>query len=89
MTTSGRVLERLGCGYGLDVGQFIAPHGICVDSHKSIYVGEVSHTSMSHTTTPPRQRPVVSEAATRGLIMARQRDLTPELWYDWRRRVSQ
>ena len=53
MTTSGRVLERLGCGYGLDVGQFIAPHGICVDSHKSIYVGEVSHTSMSHTTTPP------------------------------------
>ena len=53
MTTSGRVLERLGCGYGLDVGQFIAPHGICVDSRKSIYVGEVSHTSMSHTTTPP------------------------------------
>ena len=53
MTTSGRVLERLGRGYGLDVGQFIAPHGICVDSHKSIYVGEVSHTSMSHTTTPP------------------------------------
>ena len=23
------------------------------DSHKSIYVGEVSHTSMSHTSTPP------------------------------------
>ena len=53
MTTSGKVLERLGNGYGLDVGQFIAPHGIAVDSQKSIYVGEVAHTNISHTATPP------------------------------------
>ncbi len=53
MTTSGKVLERLGNGYGLDIGQFIAPHGIAVDSNRSIYVGEVAHTNISHTTTPP------------------------------------
>ena len=53
MTTSGKVLDRLGNGYGLDVGQFIAPHGIAVDSNKSIYVGEVAHTNISHTATPP------------------------------------
>jgi DNA-binding beta-propeller fold protein YncE len=53
MTTAGKVLERLGSGYGLEDGQFIAPHGICVDSQKSIYVGEVAHTNISHTATPP------------------------------------
>jgi len=41
----GRVLARLGALHaGLDPGQFIAPHGIAVDSHGDIYVGEVSHT---------------------------------------------
>ena len=53
MTTAGNVLERLGNGWGLEVGQFIAPHGICVDSRKSIYVAEVAHTSISHSDTPP------------------------------------
>ena len=53
MTTAGKVVERLGTGYGLESGQFIAPHGIAVDSHSSIYVGEVAHTNISHNATPP------------------------------------
>ena len=53
MTTAGKVLERLGNGWGLGVGEFISPHGIAVDSHKSIYVAEVAHTNISHTETPP------------------------------------
>jgi DNA-binding beta-propeller fold protein YncE len=41
----GRVLARLGgIGPGEDPGKFIAPHGITVDSHGDIYVGEVAHT---------------------------------------------
>ena len=37
-----------GTDTALDVGQFISPHGICIDSAKNIYVGEVSHTNISN-----------------------------------------
>ncbi|HAL46486.1 MAG: hypothetical protein FI707_17205 [SAR202 cluster bacterium] len=53
LNTSGKVLARLGNGYGLEPGQFIAPHGICLAPDKSIYVGEVAHTNISHNSTPP------------------------------------
>lgn len=53
MNTRGNVLERLGSDFGLETGQFIAPHGICVDSKGNIYVGEVAHTNISHYETPP------------------------------------
>ena len=46
--TNGDLITRLGTGYGLDDGQFIASHGICVDSKGNIYVGEVTKTEMSH-----------------------------------------
>ena len=50
----GNTLARLGNGYGTEVGQFISPHGICIDSAKNIYVGEVSHTNISNSgQTPP------------------------------------
>lgn len=50
----GNTLARLGSGYGLGEGQFISPHGICIDSANSIYVGEVAHTNMSNSgETPP------------------------------------
>ena len=43
--TNGDRLARLGLpGYGFDVGQFIAPHSICVDSEENIYLGEVDWT---------------------------------------------
>ena len=42
---TGKRLSRLGglCA-GLGADQFLAPHGICVDSRGDIYVGEVSWT---------------------------------------------
>lgn len=43
---AGKLLTRLGTGatMGTDPGQFVSPHGICVDSRGDIYVGEVAHT---------------------------------------------
>lgn len=43
----GNLISRLGGGDGpgLGVGQFLAPHGLAVDSKGDIYVGEVSYTN--------------------------------------------
>jgi hypothetical protein len=35
--------------------QFIAPHGVAVDSHGDFYVAEVSWTSKGSKETPPRE----------------------------------
>ena len=42
----GKLIARLGgeTGSGTALGQFVAPHGVAVDSHGDIYVGEVSFT---------------------------------------------
>ena len=54
LNTRGERLARVGhLGYGLDVGQFIAPHGICLDSERSIYVGEVAWTMVGIHQEPP------------------------------------
>ena len=54
MNTRGDTLARIGNGYGLEDGQFIAPHGICLDSKGNMYVGEVAHTNINNTgETPP------------------------------------
>jgi hypothetical protein len=46
LDNKGQVLARLGASHaGPDADQFISPHGITVDSHGDIYVGEVSHTA--------------------------------------------
>ena len=43
--------------YGQEVGQFSAPHGICLDSRGDIYLAEVAHTNMGHWgDTPDRVR---------------------------------
>ena len=45
VTHEGKLLQRLGAQHpGTAPGQFVAPHGIAVDSRGDIYVGEVSHT---------------------------------------------
>jgi hypothetical protein len=45
-STSGALLARLGgTTAGTELGQFIAPHGIAVDSRGDIYVGEVAKTT--------------------------------------------
>jgi len=43
----GKLIARLGGenGPGLEVGKFLAPHGLAVDSRGDIYVGEVSYTN--------------------------------------------
>jgi DNA-binding beta-propeller fold protein YncE len=44
---TGKLIARLGGGEGagLEVGKFIAPHGLALDSAGDIYVGEVSYTN--------------------------------------------
>ena len=56
--TGGRRLARVGdLGYGQEVGQFSAPHGICLDSRGDIYLAEVAHANMGHWgDTPDRVR---------------------------------
>jgi len=47
--TKGERKSRIGdMGYGFDVGQFAAPHGICTDSRGDIYLAEVAHTNAGH-----------------------------------------
>jgi hypothetical protein len=46
VTHEGALIARVGRPFaGLAPGQFIAPHGLAVDSHGDIYVGEVSFTA--------------------------------------------
>lgn len=55
-TKEGKLLTRLGDIRGGEApGQFIAPHGIALDSHGDIYVGEVSWTIMGQRLEPPRE----------------------------------
>ena len=54
--TKGNLLARLGDKpEGEAPGQFIAPHGICIDSRGDIYVGEVSWTHTGSRLNPPRE----------------------------------
>jgi DNA-binding beta-propeller fold protein YncE len=53
---SGRRLARLGdMRRGEGPGQFLAPHGVGVDSRGDIYVGEVSWTEYGSKQDPPRE----------------------------------
>ena len=52
----GKRLARLGdIRSGEAPGQFIAPHGLALDSRGDIYVAEVSWTIMGQRLTPPRE----------------------------------
>jgi DNA-binding beta-propeller fold protein YncE len=54
--TKGNLLARLGDKpEGEAPGQFMAPHGICIDSRGDIYVGEVSWTHTGGQLNPPRE----------------------------------
>jgi len=53
---TGKRLARLGDShFGEAPGQFIAPHGLAVDSRGNIYVGEVSWTVYGRSLNPPRK----------------------------------
>ena len=52
----GQLLARFGdAEEGEGPGQFVAPHGIAVDSHGDIYVGEVAYTIRGQHMDPPRE----------------------------------
>jgi len=56
LSRSGALLARFGAAEEGDApGSFIAPHGIAVDSHGDIYVGEVSFTIRGKAMDPPRE----------------------------------
>jgi len=58
----GRLIGRFGAlEDGSEAGQFIAPHGIAVDSHRDVYVGEVSYTIRGSHLTPPRELPSITK----------------------------
>ncbi|MBI2358427.1 MAG: hypothetical protein HYV04_05905 [Deltaproteobacteria bacterium] len=63
----GRVLVRLGdIRGGEGPGQFIAPHGLALDSKGNIYVGEVSWTIMGQRLDPPRELRSLQKLIKRG-----------------------
>lgn len=52
----GRLVARFGRPEeGEEPGQFIAPHGIAVDSHGDIYVAETSYSILGKRLNPPRE----------------------------------
>jgi hypothetical protein len=61
------LLARLGDKpAGEATGQFIAPHGICIDSRGDIYLGEVSWTNTGSKLTPPREVRSLQKLARKG-----------------------
>ncbi|HLF05092.1 MAG TPA: peptidyl-alpha-hydroxyglycine alpha-amidating lyase family protein [Dehalococcoidia bacterium] len=65
--TKGNVLARLGDkGPGEGPGQFIAPHGVCIDSRGDIYVAEVSWTDTGSKLSPPREMRSLQKLARQG-----------------------
>lgn len=60
----GEELARLGDRLaGEGPGQFIAPHGLCLDSQRNIYVAEVSWTIMGRRLDPPREMRTLQKLA--------------------------
>lgn len=55
-TKTGRLLARMGDSKpGLEPGQYLAPHCICLDSRGDVYTGEVSWTDFGRLLNPPRE----------------------------------
>jgi hypothetical protein len=44
LDAKGRLLARLSAG-SAGIGRFVAPHGIAIDSHGDVYIGEVNYTA--------------------------------------------
>ena len=68
-TSKGKVLARLGKMHtGLAPGQFTSPHGIAVDGHGNIYVGELSGRTWPRFSKepPPKRLRVIHKLAKTG-----------------------
>jgi DNA-binding beta-propeller fold protein YncE len=56
LSLTGDLIGRVGDRFpGEGPGQFIAPHGVAVDSRGDLYVAEVSYTAKGRHETPPRE----------------------------------
>ena len=56
LTLKGDLLARVGGKFwGEGPGEFIAPHGVVMDSHGDFYVAEVAFTAEGRHETPPRE----------------------------------
>ena len=63
----GRLVGRFGAPEeGSTAGQFIAPHGIAVDSRGDVYVGEVAYTIRGSHLDPPRELPSLTKLRRTG-----------------------
>ena len=52
--TNGKRVARIGhLEYGLETGQFLMPHGLCLNSRGDVYMGEVAHSHMINLGKPP------------------------------------
>ena len=55
-TSKGNVLARIAPKHaGTGIGEFVAPHGVAVDSRGDFYVAEVSWTAQGKDENPPRE----------------------------------
>jgi DNA-binding beta-propeller fold protein YncE len=56
LSLKGELLGRVGGRFaGEKPGEFVAPHGVAIDSRGDIYVAEVSYTAKGRLETPPRE----------------------------------
>ncbi len=56
LSSKGELVARIGGRfYGEKPGEFLAPHGVAVDSHGDFYVAEVSYTFKGQHENPPRE----------------------------------
>jgi len=56
LNESGNAIARIGTNpIGLSAGDFVAPHGISLDSKDNIYLGEVSWSAYGNNLTPPQK----------------------------------
>jgi hypothetical protein len=56
LSPQGDLVDRIGEPFGGErPGQFIAAHGLAVDSHGDVYVAEVTYSVIGRHETPPRE----------------------------------
>ena len=56
LSIKGELMDRVGGRFaGEKPGEFVAPHGVALDSRGDLYVAEVSWTAKGSQETPPRE----------------------------------
>ena len=67
LSLKGDLLGRAGGRFaGEKPGEFVAPHGVAIDSRGDVYVAEVSYTAKGRLETPPREVRSLQKLALNG-----------------------